>query len=170
MPAPKLTKRSAATMLVTAWLLAAGCAGIGKPLKIPEVRLAGLAIQKADLFESEVQVRLRLINPNDIALAVNGIEFRLAINGNALASGAADSAVVIPALGDDTLTLTVRASTLQVASSLMEILQGELQAPGKMIAYRLEGKLRMGGSVLLPPVIPFEKSDSVSLDALLKNR
>ena len=83
--------------------------------------------------------------------------------------GSGFAAAVIPALGDDTVTLTVRASTLQVAASLMEVLQGQLQAPGKMIAYRLQGKLRMGGSVLLPPVISFEKSDSVSLDALLKN-
>ena len=57
----------------------AGCAGVGKQLDPPRISLAQIQPQEFTGFEAVFQIKLRVLNPNDVALKVIGIEADLEI-------------------------------------------------------------------------------------------
>ena len=77
-----------AVFLVVAWT---GCAGLGQSLQAPDIRLAGLLVEEVDLFETVLQLKLRVINGNDIPLVLKGIQCELEtqrqIGGNGCLQG-----------------------------------------------------------------------------------
>lgn len=164
---PSLFRRFAIAMLLSTAL--AGCAGIGKPLQTPEIRLAGLRIEKIDFFETVLEMRLRVFNTNDIALELKGLECRLDINDEPLARGLASQPVRIEALSTDTVSVTVFSSAMNIATSLYRLLQQERMPSGEgEISYRLKGKLHLGGDALIPPTLPFDSSGVLPVQKLLQ--
>ena len=147
-------------------LMCSGCAGLGKPLNSPEVRLAGLSVENADLFETVLQLDLRIINANDIALEIQGIECNLEINEKSVASGVSGTAVNIPAFGSSKVTVTVYSSAFSIATTFIRFMQQEMQnTPGQFdISYRLKGRLHLETSALIPSTLPFKGSGSLRLD------
>jgi len=94
--------------LAMALLLVAGCAAL-RPYHVvpPEVALVNIVPVSATLFEQRLRVDLRIRNPNDFNLDLAGLDFRLTVNGNELATGLSNDAVVVPHLGESTASVTV---------------------------------------------------------------
>ncbi|HHP7233885.1 MAG TPA: LEA type 2 family protein [Desulfobacterales bacterium] len=149
----------------------AGCAGLGKPLQAPEVRMAGLRIEKVDFFETVLDLQLRVFNTNDMALELKGLECRLEINGEPLARGLASQPVRLPALSTATVSVTVFSSALDIANSFYRIVQpdGRPSDNGEL-TYRLKGKLHLSGDALLPPTLPFDTTGVLPVRKLLQSR
>lgn len=143
-----------------------GCAGIGQPLKAPEIRLAGLSVENADLFETVLQLKLRVINVNDIPLEIKGIECELEINGKHLASGVSGTPVEIPAFGTNTVTMTVYSSAYSIFSTFLRFMQRELQKPsGEIdISYQLKGRVHLANTALMPSTLPFRTEGNLRFD------
>lgn len=142
-----------------------GCAGLGKPLKSPEIRLAGLSVENADLFETVLQLNLRVINGNDIPLEIKGIECDLEINDKSVASGVSGTAVKIPAFGSSTVAVTVYSSAFSIATTFIRFMQREMQnTTGEIdFSYRLKGHLHLDSGALMPSTIPFKASGNLRL-------
>jgi LEA14-like dessication related protein len=148
-------------------LLLAGCAGLGKPLKAPEIRFAGIQVEKIDLFETVMQLKLRVLNGNDVALDLKGLECELALNDKAVASGVSGTRVTIPAFGSDTVSVTVYSSVLNIASSIMRFAQKEAAGKGAPpLNYRLKGRLHLEGGALVPTILPFDATGELSVEQL----
>lgn len=154
--------------------LCTACAGLGKPLNPPEIKLAGLTVEKTDLFETVLQLTLRVINGNDIPLDIKGIECELEINDKSVASGVSGAAVNIPAFGSNTITVTVFSSAFSIAKTFFGFMQQEMQNNSGNIdlSYRLAGRLHIKSSALLPSTLPFNTTGNLSLsdgiDRMLK--
>ncbi len=129
-------------------LLLAGCAGLGE-LKKPQVGLAGLALDEIGLFEQRFLVTLRVTNPNDSSVTVDGVEFDLALNGEHFASGVGHDKVTLPRMGEALVKLQVRTNL----SSLWRQIRA-LQSLNKPLAYRMTGKLH---APWVPGGIPFDR-------------
>ena len=56
--------------------------------------------------QQHFQVDLRLDNPNDIALAIDRLSFKLEVNGVALAEGLSDRSITLPGLGEARVPVT----------------------------------------------------------------
>jgi LEA14-like dessication related protein len=159
------------TVLVLVFL---GCAGLGKPLKSPEIRLAGLNVENAELFETVLQLNLRVINANDIPLEIKGIECDLEINGKSVASGVSGTSVKIPAFGSNLVTITVYSSVFNIATTFIRFMQREMQNTSETIdiSYGLKGRIHLAGRALIPSSLPFKSSGNLRLketvDSILK--
>ena len=147
-------------------LILSGCAGLGKPLRSPDIRLAGLNVENADLFETVLQLNLRVINGNDIPLEIKGIECELEINGKSVASGVSGTSVIIPAFGSNLVTITVYSSAFSIATTFIRLMQREMQnSSGTVdISYGLKGRIHLAGGALLPPTLPFKASGNLLLN------
>ena len=121
-------------MLCSAILLA-GCVGMGQ-LEKPQVSLAGLELDEFGLFEQRFQVTLRVVNPNERAVTVNGVEFNLDLNGEHFASGVGHDAVTLPGLGEALVKLKV---TTNLGGLWKQI--RALQSLNKPLSYHMTGTL-----------------------------
>ena len=132
---------------------AAGCASV-QPLETPQLKVTSFEVleHRQDSLEQRFAVGLRVINPNNRDISVDGLDFSLDLNGRRLASGVSDRGFELPRLGEAETTVVVTTSLFDVLGQALRI--GK-QADQPM-EYRLRGRLHLGG--LLRPSIPFDHS------------
>ena len=151
-----------AAFLILTWT---GCAGLGQSLQAPDIRLAGLLVEEVDLFETVLQLKLRVINGNDIPLVLKGIQCELELNDKSVATGVSKTPVTITALGSDTVSVRVYSSMFNIASSFFRMIQKEADKTGKTdLTYQLSGRIHLETSGLTPSTIPFNTSGKIALE------
>ena len=151
--------------VATGLLLVASCAGLKEKPLPPRIQIADIQIQEVKTLETVFQIQLRLINPNNFPLDIKGLSCDLEINGKRFASGVSNTARQIPAYGSDTIEVSLYSSAINMAASLIQMLQKAQQTaavPEKLV-YRLSGHLNLGG---LAAPVPFSSEGSLSLDNL----
>jgi LEA14-like dessication related protein len=133
-----------------------GCAGVGKHLEPPRVKMANIRPESFNLLETVFEVQLRVFNTNDSPLHIKGLESEIEINGKPFAFGVSESDVAVPAYGTALLALRVYSSVFDIIKSAVG-LQNQDQ-----LNYHIKGKLRLGGSAF-PSSLPFESEGQISL-------
>ncbi|MEX0696034.1 MAG: LEA type 2 family protein [Dongiaceae bacterium] len=138
---------------VLAWGLAA-CAGIGPGQRVepPEVRLADLEFVDAGLFEQRFRMILRVRNPNDFALPIDGLRYTLEVNDRAFASGLSNRSLTVPRLGEATVEVEASTTLLDVVGQFMALSSREA------LSYRMIGTAFLRG--VARREVPFEQSGS----------
>ena len=117
-------------------------------MESPEVSVVNLVPEASSGFEQRFQVDLRITNPNERPLEVDGLRFTLDVNGERLARGQTGDSVSVPRLGD--AVISVHATT-----TLLDVLRQVWAAQAaKGVSYRVEGRVFLKG--LFPPHIDFE--------------
>ena len=148
-------------IIAAAFMLAfmAACAGVGKRLEPPSVKLADIRLEALNVLEAVFDVKMRVFNTNDTALQIRGIECKIDLNGKEFAIGVSESEVEVPSYGTALLPL-------QVYSSVFDIIKNAADLPSQnQLDYRIKGKLRLGGSAF-PSILPFESQGQISLPDL----
>jgi LEA14-like dessication related protein len=136
--------------------LLAGCAAI--PTKAPEVDLADIGIGEVGLLEQRFVMKLRVLNPNDVDIQIDGLAFELEVNGQAFARGVSNKAVTLPRLGEAMLEVDAVSSLGSLLRQFDELGKGGREA----IDYRIKGRLVTGSFGSLP----FEHRGEVRLPRL----
>jgi LEA14-like dessication related protein len=135
-----------------------GCAKPGRRLEPPRVNLAHIQVQEIKLFETVLKIELRVFNTNEVALNVNGIDCKLELNGEKVASGVSDTKTKIPAFGSALVPM-------MLYSSFIDFFQGVMKSRGtKEMKYTVKGRVHMTGGFLLPPMVPFETKGAIPID------
>ncbi|TLS73539.1 LEA type 2 family protein [Mariprofundus erugo] len=81
--------------------LFSACATMLPHMEAPEINVIDITPLPAEgLLEQRIQVDLRIINPNNIDLAMTGMSFQLDLNEARLARGVSHQAIQIPRLGE----------------------------------------------------------------------
>ncbi len=146
-----------------ACLAFAGCAGIPRDLKTPEVEFIGLRAIEASVFEQKLEVRMKVMNPNGIELPVNGLDVDIELADEPFAHGVSARQFVVPAQGEAEFDMIV---TANAATALLKIVGGDRKA--EVIAYKLKGKLSTKIGMLR--TIPFEETGTIPIADLLGKR
>lgn len=158
---------------LAAWvavLLFTGCATLGRDFEKPQVHIAGIRMLGVEGFESTFQVDLRVINPNDIALPVEGVVCDLALNSRHLAKGVANPQTEIPAYGSALIPVTIYASLIDMVGVAHRLIQGSQgNAPPEKWSYAIDGQLDMGGA-LWPGKLPFDAKGEIDLKELTSGK
>ncbi|MDH3472817.1 MAG: LEA type 2 family protein [Rhodospirillales bacterium] len=136
------------------FFLLAACAPIEKTLP-PKVRLANLQFLDSTVFEQRMRVDLRVGNPNNFDLPLEGLTFELEVNDNLLAEGYSNEAVTIPRLGEATVPVLATSSLFDLVQQFMTLGQSD------HLSYRLSGRAYMTG--LVSRGVPFETSGKLEL-------
>jgi LEA14-like dessication related protein len=142
-------------VLALAVLLAACATAIRQP---PAVTLAGVDLESIGLFEQRYVVQLRVTNPNDTDIPVEGLSFDVELNGLHFATGVSNAAVTVPRLGEALLEVK---ATSNLASFLRQL--HDLREDGRGgLDYRIKGSLRVAGYGALP----FERQGELAFPEL----
>ncbi len=87
---------------ILCWLtcisLLTGCAGMQSLPQKPEVTLAGVELIEAGIFEQTFNIKLRIHNPNNIDLPLDGITIKLTLNQQPFATASSTQTLTIPRL------------------------------------------------------------------------
>jgi LEA14-like dessication related protein len=105
----------------------------------PEVALVSLVPTDMSLMEQGLAVRLKLYNPNNAPMPLDGLRFTVEVNGRTFAKGMSDQRVTVPRLGEVEVTGKARVST----TDLVRQLAAAPEAKG--LKYTLSGTVFMAG-------------------------
>jgi hypothetical protein len=123
-------------------LALAGCAALAghDPVR---VQLAGLQPLPGEGLEWRMLLKLRVQNPNDVAVDYDGAAVELLLRGQAFATGVSSERGSVPRYGEAVLTIPVTVSALGVVRQVVDLVGGREAGP---LDYALRGKL--GGTAL----------------------
>ena len=148
-------------------LLVTGCAGMRGLKEKPRVSVADIRVQDIKAMETVLILQLRILNPNDIPIDLNGVNCEMEVDGRHFASGIADANQTVPAFGTTTVPVSVYASVLDMVSSVVDLIQTSEAASsrGKPVAYLLKGTVIVGVQGFKKE-IPFTSSGELSLKGI----
>ena len=135
-------------------------AGCSTPkLQAPDLALVSVSMTSADIFNQQFRVRLHVQNPNDREIPINGLDYKLFLEGDSFAEGMSEKPFVLPALGETEFDLIVRTNFVSSLGRLVSRLNGR-----KTVNYVFEGKVLTDIGVFNK--IPFSESGTVDLSTL----
>lgn len=161
----KITTRLSQQLLLLAVLcLLSGCAGLAPSFEEPGVTLADIQIREIKTLETAFLVQLRVMNPNDVPMEIQGLNCEIELDEKQFASGVQGKQQTIEPFGSALIPVEVYASVLDMVNSVIGLMQTANQ-PGQQlesIRYRLVGKVRVSSGGLTRS-IPFESDGELNL-------
>jgi hypothetical protein len=134
-----LTSSGQIALVALVCIAAAACAGLAlrEPLR---VNLAGLEPLPGEGMEARFLARIRVQNPNDVAIAYSGLSAELGLNGRSFASGVSAASGEIPRFGESVLELPLSVPATAIVRQLLGLISGERTKA----TYRVRGFLNTG--------------------------
>jgi LEA14-like dessication related protein len=123
-------------------LLLFGCAAFQQSMERPHINIANIMPREIKLFEQVFDLELRIQNPNNTPLEINGLAFDLELNGKQFATGVSNQSLVIDRLSSD--IIHVEAITTLVGF-LRQVAEYQ-ETPIPRVAYRIKGAIYSGSS------------------------
>jgi len=123
----------------------------------PEVNLMRVDVQDVTLSHVNLLADLRVFNPNDKSLTIQGVDYTLHLEGIKVFSGKSN------------LTQTIEPQeyghlTLRLASAYWDIIQLFNKLPNKSdVAFSMQGSIRVGGNRLFAQRFTFDKKGIIPL-------
>lgn len=127
-------------ILILSALALASCASIPSKIEQPRITLAGIEPLNMTLFEQTYRLKLRVQNPNDFDIPLEGMHYIIELNGTEFGQGTSHQRITIPAY-DSTIVETEVVSNL---FSLFEKLKDFSLQGNNSMKYHLFGKIKLG--------------------------
>lgn len=161
---PSRSLRAAAFLAVTlcAVLSLTGCLSGLARMAEPTVDITDVKLLNASLTGADVMLRFQVDNPNDVNLVLDGIGYRLRLNGQPLLSGQDDRRLEIAASGRTPVDLPVSIN-FQDLYRVIGTLRGD-----RYPEYALDADLRFAVPVLGDVTVPVNRTGKVPVDRLLQ--
>lgn len=129
-----------------ALVAALGCAAV---FQAPEVSVVGLDVVSLGITGGTASVRLSVSNPNDRAVRVNGLRYRLRVEDpetgdggwRTLSEGFRSESVTLEARDTVRIAVDVPFEYRAVGAAVRSLIQG------RDVGYRLDGEVRIAGPV-----------------------
>lgn len=129
---------------------AVSCSLLQLAIRQPEVKLERVRVTDPGLKQATLMFDLSVMNPNSETLKIDGIDYKLVLNGQAFAEGLFDQQTQLPGESTTEVSLPIRVEYSRVFDSLMSALQKPESE------YQMEGSARLGIFT-----IPFSKKGSI---------
>jgi LEA14-like dessication related protein len=111
------------------------CATVPPDIEPPKINIANIALKDVAVFEQRFDVQLRIQNPNDQELGINGLRFDIELNDKEFGSGMSGQQVKVSRFGSEVVNVEV----ITGLSSFLRQFQ-ELNKSGVgTLRYRLKG-------------------------------
>lgn len=137
-----------------------GCAAMKTAPEKPEVSLVGLSLVNAGLFEQTFKVQLRIQNPNNFDLPLQGLNIKLNLNNQPFITAMSNNHVTIPRLGSTIIDVDAISTLTNLTQQFGGFLKGDMAG----VRYNLNGHVH-----LIEPIIslPVEKQGEISLKGII---
>ena len=150
-----ITSRLSFILISLVSIFLGACATLSPYKDSPRVSLVSIQPQEIGMLEQRFALQLRILNPNDVAIPVEGLSYAIEINDREFAYGVSRQSVEIPAFGEALLDVEVASNLLNV----MQQLQALRSETRNSLAYRLTGKISLANS---PASLPFDYSGELT--------
>jgi len=127
-------------------------------LETPQLSIVNVELQKSDLWEQRMKVRLRVQNPNDRALPIKGLSYAIEIAGEDFAHGVSAASFTVPALGEAEFDMNV---TANMAGTIIKLLGSGNDTAADAVDYLIKGKITLSEGLLRS--IPFQEHGQFKL-------
>ena len=111
------------------------CATVPSDIEPPKISLANIAPKDVAVFEQRFDVQLRIQNPNNQELEINGLRCDIELNDKEFGNGMSGQKVTIPRFGSEVVNVEVITS---IGSFLRQFQEFNKSGVGK-VRYRLKG-------------------------------
>jgi LEA14-like dessication related protein len=145
-------------MLACSVLVLAACAAIPRPVA-PQVTVSEVRVDRFSGGQAQFTVMLALMNPNDVAVAVDAIDAEVSIESVAVGTAHLAQPVQLPARGQASAAITARGGLAAALRAASEIAR-RAQAEGGVLSgvrYAVTGTAVIDGGL----VIPFARSGEI---------
>ena len=134
--------------LPLAALLVTACATVPSDIEPPKITIANIVPKEVTVFEQRFDVQLRIQNPNNQELEINGLRCDIELNDKEFGNGMSGQKVKIPRFGSEVVNVEVITG---LGSFLRQFQEFNKSGVGK-VRYRLKGTafVEAPGSFKLP--------------------
>ena len=132
--------------------LVSGCASLSWMEEKPRVDVVNIVPKEMRLMEQTFLMELRIQNPTDRDLDINGLAFDLEINGQPFASGVSSQSLKVERLSTEILQVEAYTGLASILRQLTEMMKGSHTSGFK---YRLKGSIYLGSPSFR---IPFDET------------
>jgi LEA14-like dessication related protein len=115
--------------------LMASCTTVPQGFEAPIVTIADLTPKEMAIFEQRFDVKLRIQNPNDQDLSINGLRFDIQLNEHDFGNGMSGQRVAVPRFGSQVVDVEVLTTLASFLRQVQELNAGG----GQRVRYRLKG-------------------------------
>lgn len=115
--------------------LTVSCSTMPKDFEAPRVTITDLTPKDMAIFEQRFDVKLRIQNPNDQELSINGLRFDIQLNEHEFASGMSGQHVAVPRFGSQLVDVEVFTTLASFLRQIRDLTKRE----GQHVSYRLKG-------------------------------
>ena len=135
-------KKAAIVLLISSLLLLmAGCANLQHEFKQPVLSVTSLRALPAEGLAPRFEIRLHITNPNRFALALEGLSYKISLEGHRILTGVANDLPEIAAYGEGEITLLATTDVFNSISLLADL----MRQPRDSFSYELMAELDLGG-------------------------
>lgn len=126
-------------LAITFALLLAACSGLPLHALPPRVSIADVEVKSLSLLEQKFDVGLRVANPNDFDLKIEGLDFELEVNGRPFATGLARVSTLVPAASSTVLRVDAIMESKNLIRQIRTLPPETLKAG---VPYRIRGRVK----------------------------
>ncbi len=152
-----ISRKARQAWAVLLLLAISACSTMPRDFEPPKVSIADIAPKDMTLMEQRFDVQLRIQNPNNVDLGINGVRFDIDLNGKEFGTGMSGTKVTVPRFGSE----VVRGEVITGLGSILRQAQGLTSGVTK-VQYHLKGKAFAESPSSF--TIPFEDSGEVDLN------
>lgn len=153
----RITKRYGGIGAMLIFLIMTACSGMPRDFETPKVSIANIAPKDMTLMEQRFDVQLRIQNPNNFDLGINGVRFDLALNGKEFGTGMSGAKVTVPRFSSE----VIDGEVITGLGSILRQAQGFTSGATK-VQYSLKGKAFAESPGTF--TIPFEDIGDIDLN------
>ena len=113
-----------------------GCAGIGRISETPYITLSNISLLNLGVFEQRYRIMMRIQNPNDVAITINGMSYKIVINEKDFARGVSNKSFVVPEFGEEVIEIDATSDLTGILSQFQNLMAGGITK----VSYRITGK------------------------------
>jgi len=146
-------------LLVLFVLMLAGCATVQSDFEKPEVSVTSFRALPSEGMAPRFLIGLHIINPNREAISLQGITYRVSLEGRKLLNGVANDLPEVPAYGEADFSVTATADLLSGFRLLTDLLQTRRES----VTYELSARLDLGSYL---PYVNVVETGELNLGAL----
>jgi LEA14-like dessication related protein len=124
-------------------------------VQLPSLRIAGLKVNNLSFSGADLELRMRLRNPNAFGLSLRALDYDFLIDGNRWARGISRRTMSVPRNGTGTIAIPISLDFRQMGGTLYAVLSGDEE-----LNYNLSGVLDLGTTLplLTHAQLPIDKS------------
>lgn len=129
-------------------------------IKMPVLSVNHIRVKRLDLLGSDLELNLKVKNPNAFIININGFNCQFDVAGNTWIQTTKADKIHIPIKGSSNLIIPITLNFIQVGQSVFQLLSG-----GSDLNYRLKGDLNLNTSheLIKKEIMKFDEAGNVSI-------